>query len=286
MTQPTDELDLAISPCPNDTFIFHHLIENSQTLLGAPLRLELADVEELNRRAIQEQRHAITKLSFFAMSRLRDHYEMLGNGGALGRGCGPLLITNRARTDSPPVNPREIRRVLIPGRYTTANLLTHLYFADQGLSADEINGIEFEATRYEQILPALREGRADFGVIIHEERFTFERAGLSAVRDLGEWWEQATGLPIPLGCIAVRKDIVAAGLSAAKIEAAIRASLDRAYAYPNEGGAFIKEHAQALEDEVIAAHIELYVNQFSRDTGPDGQRAIQELFRRADRAGI
>ncbi|MEQ9364026.1 MAG: 1,4-dihydroxy-6-naphthoate synthase [Leptospirales bacterium] len=275
-------IDLAISPCPNDTFIFHHLSRNGAELLGAPVRLEFADVEELNRRAIQERRHAVTKLSFYAMSQLGDHYQMLGNGGALGRGCGPLLITNQKG----PVEPQDIRRVLIPGRYTTANLLTHLFFADLGLSPDEIQSIEFEAVRYEQILPALREGRADFGVIIHEERFTFERAGLFAVRDLGAWWEDTTGLPIPLGCIAARKDVIAGGLSAETIEAAIRSSLAHAYAHPEAGREFIKTHAQALEDEVIAAHIDLYVNDFSRDLGEDGRRAVTELFRRAALAGI
>ncbi|MCR9144653.1 MAG: 1,4-dihydroxy-6-naphthoate synthase [bacterium] len=283
MPDKTRAIDLAISPCPNDTFIFHHLKENGAELLGAPLRLDFADVEELNRRALEEQRHAITKLSFFAMSRLGDSYEMLNNGGALGRGCGPLLITNQSGKID---DPRSIRRVLIPGQYTTANLLTHLFFADQGLSADEIKAIEFEAVRYEQILPALQNGRADFGVIIHEERFTYERAGLLPVRDLGAWWEESTGLPIPLGCIAVRKDLITAGLKKESIEAAIRASIAHAYEHPGDSKAFIKEHSQALEDPVIAAHIDLYVNDFSRDLGAEGQRAAQELFRRAADAGI
>lgn len=278
----TTQIDLAISPCPNDTFIFHHLIENAQELLGASLRLEMADVEELNRRAIQEQRHAITKLSFFAMSRLSEHYQMLGNGGALGRGCGPLLITNQ----STPVDISSIKKILIPGHFTTANLLTHLFLADQGLDPAHIQQVQFEPVRYEQILPALQKGQADFGVIIHEERFTFERAGLFAVQDLGKWWEDTTGLPIPLGCIAVRKDMLATGLSAEKIETAIRDSLAHAYAHPESGKDFIQTHAQALEDEVIQAHIQLYVNDFSRDAGPDGQRAIAELFRRAALAGI
>lgn len=281
------EIDLAISPCPNDTFIFHHLSENGPALLDARVRLDFADVEELNRRALEEQRHAVTKLSFFAMTRLQEHYHLLRNGGALGRGCGPLLITNRAPTgDGGRAEMiRSLRRVLIPGRWTTANLLTHLFFADQGRAA-ELDRIKFVPVRYEKIIPALQAGEADFGVIIHEERFTFERAGLFAVQDLGEWWERATGLPIPLGCIAVRKDIIARGFAPEKIEAAIRASLAHAYAHPEDGREFTRAHSQALEDDVIQAHIDLYVNDFSRDTGPDGQRAIDELFRRANLAGI
>jgi 1,4-dihydroxy-6-naphthoate synthase len=282
------EIDLAISPCPNDTFIFQHLIQNGPGLLGTRVGLQLADVEELNRRAIEEQRHALTKLSFFAMSRAGDHYQLLENGGALGRGCGPLLIS-RHRTRGPAAETAQtIRRIVIPGRLTTANLLTHLYLADCGLDP---RTIEFEALRYEKIIPALLAGEADFGVIIHEERFTYERAGLHGVQDLGQWWEDATGLPIPLGCIAARKDVIdnarpGVGLQPARIEAAIRQSIDFAYAHPDAGRAFIKANSQALEDEVIEAHIGLYVNEFSRGMGDTGRRAVAELFRRARDAGI
>lgn len=299
-------IDLAISPCPNDTFIFGNLLRRGLERADAgalPVATVFADVEELNRRAMLalapggQGQHAITKLSFFAMSRLREHYTMLNCGGALGRGCGPLLI---AREDFGGNRGAALAalgsagRVLIPGRYTTANLLTHLFLADAsgiGTAADgcglDWRALEFAPTRYEQILPALRDGTAEFGVIIHEERFTFAAAGLHAVQDLGAWWEATTGMPIPLGCIALRNDVIAAGtLRPADVEAAIRASLAEACARPDELRDLIKQHSQSLADGVIDAHIQLYVNEFSRDLGREGQAAVAELFQRADLAGI
>ena len=277
----TQTFDLAISPCPNDTFIFGHMIRDGVD--GASVETHFADVEELNRRALEEGRHAVTKLSFFAMSRLRDRYELLHCGGALGRGCGPLLISGKNFEGNEGAALDALRsggRVLTPGRWTTANLLTHLYLADRGL---DVNAVDFVPVRYEQIMPALTKGEADFGVIIHEERFTFQRHGLFRTADLGEWWESTTGLPIPLGCIAVRKD--RAELRAG-IEDAIRASIAKAYAQPESLNAFIKEHSQALEEDVIRAHIDLYVNDFSKDMGATGRAAVDELFTRADAAGI
>lgn len=274
-------LDLAISPCPNDTFIFGHMIRDGAG--GANVEVHFADVEELNRRAIEEGRHIVTKLSFFAMSTLRERYELLHCGGALGRGCGPLLISGRDFADDEGRALDALRnggRVLIPGRWTTANLLTHLYLSDRGL---DVNAIEFVPVRYEKIMPALKDGEAEFGVIIHEERFTFQRHGLHRTTDLGEWWESSTGHPIPLGCIAVRKDH--AHLRE-QIEDSIRASIDKAYAQPESLSDFIKQDPQALEDDVIRAHIDLYVNEFSKDMGTTGTAAVDELFRRADAAGI
>ena len=181
--------------------------------------------------------------------------------------------------------------MLIPGRYTTANLLTHLFLADVAGAATsnklDRQTLEFAPTRYEQILPALQGGTAEFGVIIHEERFTFEAAGLHPVQDLGAWWEETTGVPIPLGCIALRNDLIAdKTLQPADVEAAIRDSLAEAYARPDNLRDFIKQHSQSLADEVIDAHIQLYVNEFSKELGREGEAAVAELFRRADQAGI
>lgn len=267
-------IDLAISPCPNDTFIFHALQQRG--LAGHPVRLEFADVEELNRRALEEARHMITKLSFFAMLHVRDRYELLPTGGALGRGCGPLLITRRAAPA--PDFVRHLTRILIPGRYTTANLLTRLYLKSQGVDP---GAVEFVPTRYDRIIPELLAGSAEFGVIIHEERFTYQARGLHAVQDLGEWWEQTTGAPIPLGCIALRND--APEDVRAAVTPAIQASVAAAWAAPEDPGlrAFVKRYSQELADDVIQAHIDLYVNDFTRDIGAAGRRAIDELFARA-----
>ncbi len=267
-------IDLAISPCPNDTFIFYWLKQRG--LAGHPVQLEFADVEELNRRALDEARHMITKLSFFAMLHVQDRYELLPTGGALGRGCGPLLITRRAGLA--PDSAQKLNRILIPGRYTTANLLTRLFLKAQGLDP---GAVEFIPTRYDRIIPELLAGSSDFGVIIHEERFTYQARGLHAVQDLGEWWEQTTGAPIPLGCIALRKDAPADVRAA--LTPAIQASVAAAWAAPEDPGlrAFIKSYSQELADEVIQAHIDLYVNDFTRDVGAIGAQSIQELFARA-----
>jgi len=273
-------IDVAISPCPNDTFIFAHLGRRGEELLGREIVLDFADVEELNRRAIEERRHRVSKMSYFAFARAREDYTLLPAGGALGRGCGPLLISGRDPGDGAEAA-GTLTRVLIPGRWTTANLLTHLFLADRGR---EIDSIEFVPTRYDRIIPALQSGEAAYGVIIHEERFTYQKRGLFAVQDLGEWWEQTTGAPIPLGCIAVRNDVKAELQE--RLTQAIRASLAAARQDPAAIRDFVKQYSQELDDEVIDQHIGLYVNDFSLDVGEEGQKAIAELFARAEQAGI
>lgn len=271
------KIDIAFSPCPNDTFIFHNLVQTGTAHLNFTAILE--DVAELNRRAMQESRHAISKLSFFAMSLLNKEYRLLDCGGALGRACGPLWIsrTQIKKTDAR----NSMQRVLIPGTYTTANLLLHLYLTDQGCNWRKI---EFIPMRYDRIMPALLDGKADYGLIIHEERFGYQKLGLHLLQDLGEWWEISTGHPIPLGCIAVRKDISKTLQS--EIEAGIRTSLSSTRGNPAGAWSYIKEHAQAMDDHSIQSHIDLYVNDFSLEYGPVGHAAIAELFRRAGQAGL
>ena len=266
---------MAISPCPNDTFIFHHLIENG--FGDRKLECHFEDVEELNRRALEEGRHAITKMSYHALLKLEGRYRLLSSGGALGRGCGPLLISGR------PCGPEALRgeieaagRVLTPGPLTTASLLLRLFLKSIGV---DLSRIRFESARYDLILDKLLSGEERFGVIIHEERFTYQKRGLHGIRDLGDWWEGSTGLPIPLGCIAVRSDVPAE--LDEDLNAAIRNSLLAARENPERSRPFVKRHAQALEDDVIDAHIGLYVNDFSLDLGDEGRRAVAELRRRA-----
>lgn len=271
------KLELAISPCPNDTFTFHHLIQSG--LDGHVLDLVLADVEELNRRAIEEQCYAISKLSFYTLLKLRKHYNLLSVGAALGRGCGPLLITGKKGADWDQV--RRAGRILIPGRWTTANLLLHLFLSDLGLSLADL---EFVPERYDRILAQLKTGEEQFGVIIHEERFTFQQQGLIAMQDLGSWWEEQTGLPIPLGGIGLRRDFSESFQTT--LEEKIRLSLQMAWQQPGNAREFIRENAQSLEEEVIQAHIALYVNEYSENLGAEGLRAVAELERRMEKAGL
>jgi predicted solute-binding protein len=272
------KIDLAISPCPNDTFIFGHLIRNG--FRGFAFDPHFADVEELNRRALFEQRHSITKLSYFALMKAERNYLPLDAGGALGRGCGPLLIGRGEAEIQSYGHIEEKRRIYIPGEYTTAHLLLRLF-----LSAERIRShrIEFIPLIYSEIVKRLREEPDSLGLIIHEERFTYRRYGLVPTVDLGAWWESVTGLPIPLGGIAIRRDLehLKSGM-----EEAIRHSIDAANADPDRLREFIRSHAQEMDDAVIRSHISLYVNDLSREPGDEGRRAIEELRSRAHSAGL
>ena len=254
-------LTLGISPCPNDTFIFEALIHR-RLPSACGVRTHMADVEELNTLA-RKGALEITKLSLAAALEVLDHYVLLRSGAALGRGCGPLLVAR------PGLSPGRYAAatIAIPGRMTTANLLLSL------------NG-EFAGRRREMIfdavMPAVKNGDADLGVIIHEGRFTYARQGLTLVRDLGEWWESATRMPLPLGVIAVRRDL---GMrTALAIEKSIRESLLFARAHPLVGQNFIRSHAQEMDPAVMSAHIAAFVNDFSLSLGPEGQNAVMTLL--------
>ena len=264
------ELTIGYSPCPNDTFIFYALMHGKIPLrhidFAAP---QLEDVETLNRWA-NTTKLDVTKLSFHALGYMLDHYTMLNTGAALGRGCGPLLVTQPDQK-----TPASSWRIAIPGKYTTAALLLKLYLPVHG---------EIIMMPFDKIMTALQEDKADAGVIIHESRFTYQNYSLTCVQDLGEWWEQETGLPLPLGCIAARTNLGEQVIK--EIEEAIAASLRWAFAHPNACTAYIKEHAQELDEQVISDHIALYVNDFSLDLTDVGRAAVQELLRRGEKAGI
>jgi len=265
-----NELTLGFSPCPNDTYIFHALVHGlvplDQISFAPPV---LEDVETLNSWAL-EGRLDVTKLSFHALGYVLDKYVALTAGAALGRGCGPLLV---ARPDSS--LDLERAAIAIPGAYTTAAMLLRLYAP---------KAANLSVMRFDEIMPAIAAGRVDAGVIIHESRFTYQDQGLAAVQDLGQWWEDRTGLPIPLGCIAVRRSIPAGK----KIEAdrAICASLQWAREHPDACMDYIRAYAQEMKDEVLQSHIGLYVNDFSLDIGPEGRAAVAEFLRRGREAGI
>ena len=267
MKQP---LTLGFSPCPNDTFMFYPLVHGLVDTAGHSFNERLEDVETLNRLAVKGVLD-VTKVSYAALGHIREQYALLKAGSALGRGCGPLLVAKE------PLDPADLagRTIAIPGRYTTAHLLMRLY--NPGLET-------FLEMPFHEIMDAVMTGRADAGVIIHESRFTYQGFGLHQLLDLGAWWEGETGLPIPLGGIVARRSLGAETIRS--IEAALAAGVEYARANPAEAAHYIREHAQEMSAEVCAAHIGLYVNDFSQSLGEEGERAIMELLRRAEAAGV
>jgi len=263
-------LSLGYSPCPNDTYIFYALAHNKVTIPGYKIEERLEDVETLNQLALKGLLD-LTKVSYHALGHLRDRYVLLRSGGALGRGCGPLVIAPKASD----MQGLRGKRIAIPGKLTTANLLLQLY----GEGYDNLLTVPFE-----QIMPTLQRGDADAGVIIHESRFTYREAGFHEIVDLGAWWEEDSGLPIPLGGILARRDLGPETIQA--VDQAIRSSLDFARQNPQLPRNYIKKHSQELSDMVIDAHIELYVNDFSLNLGEQGVAAVEVLMTRAEERGL
>lgn len=271
-------LSLGLSPCPNDTYIFYHLLREG--LDGRDITPVFADVEELNRRALQGAELPITKVSCYAAALAGNDYEILPSGGALGRGCGPLLVSRLPyENEADLLRDLSRARILIPGETTTAHLLLRLFLSSAGINpGTDSPHPQMEPTLYSEILPALANGSADFGLIIHEERFTYPSYGVHAPLDLGAWWEKDTGLPIPLGCILVRRDHL--WLFDA-LDQAIQRSIDYSAAHLSEAWPFIKDHARSLEDSAIRSHIDLYVTEYSRNPGEEGRAAFEALRQRA-----
>ncbi len=264
------ELTLGFSPCPNDTFMFYPLVHGMVDTGGYSFTERLEDVETLNRLAL-EGTLDVTKVSYSALGHIRDQYALLRVGSALGRGCGPLLVSSRE------LDPAELNNmtIAVPGLYTTAYLLMRLY---------NPKPCRFLEMPFNEVMESVTSGRADVGLIIHESRFTYRDAGLYRLADLGGWWEAETGLPIPLGGIAARRSLGYRTIKA--IENALARAVDHACNYPDSASGYIRKHAQEMLPDVCAAHIALYVNDFSKNLGNDGEQAIYELFRRAEAAGL
>ncbi|GIF15176.1 1,4-dihydroxy-6-naphthoate synthase [Actinoplanes teichomyceticus] len=260
-------LSLAVSPCPNDTFVFHALIHG--LVPGAPgIDLTFADVDVTNTAAERGQ-FDLVKVSYAALPWLLDSYDLLPCGGALGRGCGPLVLTRGQRADLTGAT------VAVPGDRTTAYLLMRLWSAGHPPA-------RIEVVPFHQIMPGVAAGRYDAGLVIHEARFTYQRYGLTALADLGEWWEADTGLPIPLGAILAKKGAV----DPAEATGWIRGSLRHGWLDPAASQEFILANAQEMEPAVVKQHIELYVNEFTLDLGEDGLAAADALLGRAAAAGL
>jgi 1,4-dihydroxy-6-naphthoate synthase len=258
------KLTFGFTPCPNDAFAFHALVHGP---VPAPFEVEpvLLDIEELNRKASAAELQ-LTKLSFGASAAAGDRYRLLRSGAALGRGVGPLLVAREAGS----LEDAAAGRIAVPGQETTAFLLLRLAAPALG---------EVVELRYDRILDAVVKGEVDAGLIIHESRFTYGEHGLVAVADLGEWWEGETCLPVPLAGIFARSDLEPELV--AEAEAAIRASVEYAFAHPEASRDYVRSLAHELSDEVCAAHIALYVNEHSVDVGDDGLAAIDRLLGRA-----
>lgn len=258
---------IGYSPCPNDTFIFAHLAKVSTGIRFEPV---LADVETLNEWAM-EARLEVTKLSFSAFGVVRSSYALLHSGSALGRGCGPIVVSRPGR------DPSDLKAALVasPGRWTTAALLLGLYLGGPP---------RFLHMEFSRVMECVARGEADFGLVIHEGRFTFQEKGLEMVVDLGEWWEEKTGRPIPLGGIAVRRDL---GEEAAmEVDRAIKASLAMSRRAEPGTMEYVLAHAQEMAPEVVEKHIGLYVNEFTWELGPEGLEAVEELLSMAEEAGL
>lgn len=264
------KLTLGFSPCPNDTFIFEAMVHGRVDTEGLEFDWFLADVEELNRRAV-EGSVDITKMSFHAYARTAQKYLILDSGSALGRSNGPLVVSRR------PVMPDELDDALIaiPGKYTTANLLFSIFWPGATRKREYL---------FSDIPGAVLSGEADAGLIIHETRFTFRSMGLTMVADTGAMWEKMTGLPVPLGGIVISRNIDP--FVASKVERAIRRSIEYARSSPRESVDFIRQHARETDDEVTREHIKLYVNDFSLSLGEEGRRAIEKLFSVALEKGV
>lgn len=271
----TKLISLGYSPCPNDTFIFYALVHGKIDTEGVHFKEMLLDVETLNQMALHKKLD-ITKVSYHAFGYLREDYCLLRSGSAIGRRSGPLIVAIEDYT----VKDLQGKKIAIPGKLTTAYLLLQLFTSDL-VRKGECTCIEMP---FNKIMEAVRNKDVDAGLIIHEGRFTYPLYGLKKVADLGEWWENETGLPVPLGGILVKRNL--GGDLIKKLNSFVRKSVEHAFAHSDESKNYIKLHSQELEDKVIEQHINLYVNDYSIDIGEDGISAVKELLRRAEEREI
>jgi len=264
------KLTLGFTPCPNDTFVFHAMVNGKIDTEGLEFDYFLADVEELNRRAF-EGRTDILKISYHAYAYAAARYLVLDSGSAIGRGNGPLLVSKREIYED------EIRNltIAIPGKYTTANLLFSIKWPDA------LNKKEYV---FSEIEDAILKGEVDAGIIIHETRFTYYKKGLRKITDLGRYWEEVTGYPVPLGAIVINR-MVPEDI-ALKVNRILKKSIEYAYTDLYSTFDFVRKYAREMESDVLHSHIEMYVNEFTVDLGIEGRYAVEKLFSMASEAGV
>ncbi|MDY6973071.1 MAG: 1,4-dihydroxy-6-naphthoate synthase [Thermodesulfobacteriota bacterium] len=263
-------LTLGYSPCPNDTFIFCALANNLIDYEGLDFDIRLHDIEELNRMC-REKRLDVTKLSIAAYCEYQHEYGLLRSGGALGRGCGPLIVARQGLD----LKDMAGKPVAVPGLMTTAYFLLSLYLGERPLAVP---------MTFDRVMAAVSDGECGYGVVIHEGRFTYQDYGLVRLLDLGKWWEQRTGAPIPLGGIAIRRELGAH--LAEKVDGLINKSLTCALKDPSITHEYVRRHAQEMEEKVIREHIRLYVNDFALNLSGEGEAAITELMRASVSHGL
>lgn len=264
------KLSLGFSPCPNDTFIFDALVHGKVDTEGLTFEVVLADVEELNQQAFAHELD-ITKLSYHAYGHLINDYVLLDAGSALGRNCGPLLIAKENLS----IDEINNGLIAIPGKYTTANFLLSLAYPDARHKQEIL---------FSNIEQAVLDEQVKAGLIIHENRFTYQEKGLVKIADLGEFWEQTTGYPIPLGGIVASRKLPPQVIK--KVNRVLARSVAFALDNPQQTSSYVSAHAQEMNEEVMYAHIELYVNAFTRDLGQEGKAAVHHLFAMAQNKGI
>ena len=264
------KLTLGFSTCPNDTYIFDAMVHGRIDTEGIEFELIMSDVEELNRQAFSAEID-ITKISYHAYAYIADSYLLLNSGSALGFKNGPLLISKYK------VYPDEINnlKIAIPGKHTTANLLLSIAYPDHKNKKEYL---------FSDIEDVVLSGEMDAGLIIHENRFTYQQKGLKKVVDLGEFWETKTGLAIPLGGIVVNRKLSTEIQH--KVDRIMKRSVEFAFENPKASYPFVKHHAQAMADNVMQSHIELYVNEFTRELGIEGRKAVETLYHEATDLGV
>jgi 1,4-dihydroxy-6-naphthoate synthase len=260
-------MNIVFSPCPNDTFIFHAWVNG--LIPDAPvLNVTYADIDITNTLAEKPNGPDILKISYASLPWVHESYGLLPCGGALGRGCGPLILTKQEQEAAP----LEGKRIAVPSERSTAYLLFRLWIAKH-----VPNGVkEICVLPFHEIMPAIRDGKIDAGLVIHEARFTYPSYGLHQVVDLGDWWEKDTSLPIPLGAIIAKK-----ALDLSSVAKWIKLSLTHSLEHPTASKSYVLEHAQELDWKIAQEHIHLYVNSFSYDLGNEGYEAIHALLARA-----
>ena len=264
------KITLGFSPCPNDTFIFDALVHHKIDTEGLEFEVVLGDVEELNLKAFNKELD-VTKLSYHAYGYLTDDYVLLDSGSALGKSCGPLLVQHSKFK----VQNLEDCSIAIPGKYTTANFL---------LSIAHPEAINKTEMLFSDIENAVLTGKVDAGLLIHENRFTYEQKGLKKIIDLGEYWEKTIGALIPLGGIVMKRSFDEATIR--KVNRLIRKSIE--YAYKNEGAAlaYMQQHAQEMDEKIMMQHVALYVNKYSIDLAEEGRAAVTKMFNLAQQKGV